>query len=247
MSKTDSDSEIDSDLISESSDDEIASAIPDVFDDETYMYLMPGDWYQLKNIDHSKTFPYNLQTLQQEIVNQINSNADKLEFIRQSMNFPTKRGLKYEIDFHLDQTKFNLMADLLVGEKRHPIITFHGTNIAATNAIISNGYAIAGLEGGVRIANGAVYGKGVYSSPFYDKATYYARNDNGVVHILVNMMFLGVIKMIPASNSMTNLSDPVDGLFSDGSNTRVVYGLDQIICASSQRVIPVAVIHVSSK
>lgn len=206
---------------------------------------MPGNWFELKNTNTDKTVPYDIEMLKEEITNQVNNRSEKLNFIDISFGKKYKKNTVDDIKFHLDENKFAQIANMLQSETRHPIITFHGSSHDAVKSIIDGGYIIPGT-GKIKKTHGSAYGNGVYSSPFFDKAMYYTCATNTkCVYILINMVFLGKMKMIPPSNSLTDFSKPVNGVYKDGSNTRIVYGLEQLICADSQRIIPVAIMEIN--
>ena len=46
-----------------------------------FIYLVPGNWFELKNINAEKTYPYDLDALKNEIINQVNTRAEKLSFV----------------------------------------------------------------------------------------------------------------------------------------------------------------------
>ena len=46
-----------------------------------FMYLMPGNWFELKNIINDKTYPFDETMFRTEILNQVNSRTEKLSFI----------------------------------------------------------------------------------------------------------------------------------------------------------------------
>lgn len=214
-----------------------------------FIYLVPGNWFEIKNIDTEKTYPFDLESFKTEVINQIYNRNEKLDFINISFGNEQCKNTIDEIIFYLDNEKFSNMSKIILSEKRHPIISFHGTNIDAMNSILENGYIIPQLNKNteVKVAHGAVYGIGVYTSPFYDKALYYCKKStNKYVYILVNMIFLGVMKLIPQNNNakLTNFSAPINGTYSDFSNTRIVYGLEQIISADPSRVFPLAVLKI---
>ena len=152
------------------------------------------------------------------------------------------------IDFYLDKKKFKLIESMLELESRHPIITFHGTSFKAVESILQHGYIIPQLDKNNSIAratHGAAYGIGVYSSPFFDKAIYYTTPDKTHVYILINMVFLGKAKLIPPRGIGTDFRPPNNGVYCDGSNTRIVYGLEQLITGDASRVVPIAVMKIS--
>ncbi|XWV25591.1 hypothetical protein QJ856_gp0163 [Tupanvirus deep ocean] len=215
-----------------------------------FVYLMPGSWFELKNINHDKTYPYDIDAFKNEILNQVNSSAEKLSFIDLTFGARYRKNTVEDIIFHLDQTKFDTIAKMIQGEKRHPIITFHGTSLTSVNSILATGYIVPGngkKKTGTIVTkkHGSAYGIGVYSSPFFDKAMYYTTAvDAKYVYVLVNMVFLGVMKMIPPGGSHTDFKPPVNGVYADGSNTRIVYGLEQLVSADSERIIPLAVMKI---
>lgn len=219
-------------------------------DNSEFIYLMPGNWFEIKNIDADKTHPFDLENLQVEISNQINNRNEKLDFINISFGNGRGKNIVEETIFHLNDSKFAVMSKILSTEKRHPIITFHGTSLVAVDSILANGYVIPQLTKNkeiVKVANGANYGVGIYTSPFYDMVLRYCRESaSKYVYVLVNIVFLGVIKLIPpnCANNLTDYSVPVDGVYADGSNTRIVYGLEQIISADSSKVFPVAILKI---
>ena len=219
-----------------------------------FIYLVPGNWFELKNINTEKIHPYDLDALNEEIINQVNTRADKLSFIDISFGSKYTKCKIEDITMHIDPTKFDRIAKLLTKEKRHPIITFHGTSHEAVQSILDHGYIIPGLEkntntGSVRIGvqkkHGSAYGVGIYSSPFFDKANYYTAAKNGFVYVLINMVFLGTLKMVPPGVGSANTTSPTNGSYPDGSNTRIVYGLEQLVSADSNRIVPVGVMKVS--
>lgn len=217
-----------------------------------FMYLMPGNWFELKTINSNKTYPYDLEMLKTEILNQVNNRAEHLSFINNTNWLQKSTNAKIvDITFHLDKHKFNTMAKILSTQKRHPVITFHGTSsFDVVESILKHGYIIPGITNNktdivVKKANGSVYGIGVYSSPFFDKANCYTRPDkNGYVYILINMLFIGVAKLVSGSKDIDHKA-PINGRYSDGTASRIVYGLDQIISADPTNIVPIAVMKIS--
>jgi hypothetical protein len=221
---------------------------------------MPGNWFELKNINIDKIYPYDRESFKEEILNQVSDRSEKLRFINLSFGSAYHNNIIEDIEFYLDEKKFSRMIEILKTETRHPIITFHGTSLDAVNSILANGYIIPGStfceQKGkskknntiVKKAHGSAYGIGIYSSPFFDKAMYYTKPDNAkYVYILINIVFLGTMKLIPISTNFTDLKAPVNGIYSDGSNTRIVYGLEQLVIAESKRIFPIAVIKIKTK
>ena len=137
----------------------------------------------------------------------------------------------------------------------------------AVQSILDGGYIIPGSKNTnnvIKKKHGSAYGIGVYSSPFFDKANYYAAANNGYVYILINIVLLGTFKMVPPSSGAMNTSAPLrsslresvspgdtfsqvplNGCYADGSNTRIVFGLEQLVSADTTRIIPVGVMKIS--
>lgn len=218
---------------------------------------MPGNWFEIKNINHDKTFPYDLDALKDEILKQIMDRAEKLSIINIDFGNIYPKNTIEDIDFYLDQEQFAEIAEMMKNETRHPMVTFHGTTkLETVMSIIEHGYLIPGDPNSIIViqkAHGAAYGPGVYSTPFFDKAMYYTRSsETKYVYILVNFLLLGKIKMIPAAGILdkaypkvvTSSDGIVDHVYKDGSNTRIVFGLDQIISANKKRVVPMGVIRI---
>jgi len=218
-----------------------------------FMYLMPGNWFELKNINHDKTHPYDQDTFIKEIFDQVTNRSDKLNFIELTFGKKYSKSVVQDIQFHLDEKKFKMMSQILQTEKRHPIITFHGTsNLNAVNSILDNGYIIPGDKNKNNVAikktHGSAYGIGIYSSPFFDKAMYYTTPDNTTyAYVLINIVYLGTMKLIPPGGKFNNHNAPIKGIYDDGCNTRIVYGLEQLVSADADRVIPVAVMAINIK
>ena len=214
-------------------------------DEEQYVNLVPGNWFELKNINRSKTFPYGIDDFKNELINQIINRSEKLETINSPFLNRYKNTKIDDIEFYLPDTKFNEIVAKCETETRHPVIAFHGSTKDAVDSILKTGYSIPKIDNkNIRVRNGSMYGLGVYTSPFFDKAISYSPvcpNDK-YMRLIVNIVFLGKMKLIPPIPSRNNLSDPVNGFYADNSNTRVVYGLEQIISAKSDNVIPIAII-----
>ena len=43
-----------------------------------FIYLMPGNWFELRNINQEKTVPFDIEMLKEEILNQVNNRSDNL-------------------------------------------------------------------------------------------------------------------------------------------------------------------------
>lgn len=212
--------------------------------------LMPGNWYELRKFNLEKTIPYDINSLKEEILSQVNDRYNKLNFIE--ISFFSKYAQKNieSIDFYINKEKMKCMNQFLQNEKRHPIVTFHGTtNINTVESIIKHGYIIPGMANGLNVikAHGSAYGTGVYSSPHFEKSMGYTIPDQTkYVYIIINLLFLGVMKLIPFDSSLTSdlHTKPINGHYSDNTNTRIVYGMDQIISADPSRVVPIAVMKI---
>lgn len=212
-------------------------------EDSDFIYLVPGNWFEIKNLVMDKTYPYDMEAFKNEVINQVTNRSEMLSLINMSFgNKYTKNSID-DIEFYLDEEKFMKIASLLKSETRHPIITFHGTSEVAVNSIVEKGYIVPG-KNGVKVKNGSMYGNGVYTSPFFDKAMYYTLPDKiSYVYVLVNILLLGKLKMV-APNSGTSGFKLGNGIYSDGCHTRIVFGLEQIVSADANRVIPVAVMKI---
>jgi hypothetical protein len=201
-----------------------------------YVYLVPGNWFELKNINKNKVIPYDIESLKQEILNQVFNRSENLQIINVTYGKPYHNINNEDITLYLDKEKFQNIGELLSHETRHPIMTFHGTNnLETVKSIFSSGYLIPG-KNGIKIKHGSAYGKGIYSSPFFDKALAYTHPDkNQSVYVLINILFLGKAKMISPQVSGYKKED-------NTIHTKIVFGLDQLISLDESRVIPVGVI-----
>lgn len=213
----------------------------------SFIYLVPGNWFEIKNLKTDKVWPYDFEAFKAEVLNQVSNRSEMLGFIKSNYGSHYGANNKFveNVIFHLDEEKFEQLAAQAASEKCHPILTFHGTSPAATDAILETGYRIPQMTKGVKVAHGAMYGVGVYTSPFFDKAISYVgqQPQQQGVALLINMVFLGTVKMIPPGGKVDN-KVPVGGIHSDGSHTRVVFGLDQLMTSDPIRVVPIAVVEV---
>lgn len=218
-----------------------------------FIYLQPGNWFELKNIKQEKLMPYEIDSLQQEVLDQVTNRSSKLDFINIHFGSVYTKKIIENITFHLDKKKFTTINSMLASESkpaRHPIITFHGTtSLNVVNSILDQGYIIPGLDKNnhIKAKHGAAYGIGVYTSPHLDKCLYYTQADNtGYVYVLINLTFLGKMKLIISGikDENTNVTKIVNGAYPDGFNTRIVSGLEQLISADPNRVIPIAVMKI---
>ena len=211
--------------------------------------LVPGNWFELKNINKEKIDSYDIDSFKKEILSQVNDRSEKLDFVDRTFLAKYPKAHIDEITFHLDNSKFKRLAKILESEKRHPIITFHGTtNLTIIKSILEHGYIIPGQQNEIIVKkkHGSAYGSGIYSSPFLDKSLFYTMPDNvKCVYVLINLQFLGTMKLIPPNGEYVDFKPPMQGVYPDGSNTRIVYGLEQVISADPQRVVPIAVIKIN--
>lgn len=215
--------------------------------EKEFIYLIPGNWFELKNIIANKTTPYDLQMFKDEILLQVNNRAEKLSFIDLKHGTPYPNAIVEHISVHFDNKKFKQIAKILEKEQRHPMITFHGTKPESVDSIIAHGYQIPGKNKLAKLANGSAYGIGIYSSPFFEKANYYARpDDKGYIYILINLLFPGKAKLISPGEHDIDRNHPINGCYDNGFNTRIVYGLDQIVTADPNRIIPIAVMKINT-
>ena len=216
-----------------------------------FIYLIPGNWFELKNMIPERLQPYDSDMLKEEILNQVNNRAEKLDVFNTKFCRMYQNAEVESITFHLDKNKFDQIAKILTKERRHPIITFHGTKPDVIDSILKNGYIMPGDKTSptkISVAHGSMYGTGIYSSSFFDKASCYTVADaNAYVYILINILFPGKAILIPP-HTMTNitLSQPTNGRYPDGTNTRIVYGLDQVISADPARIVPVGVMKIKA-
>lgn len=206
--------------------------------DTEFICLEPGNWFELKSINKKRTTPYDLNKLQEEVMNQFLNKSDNLKIIDISFGQIYKNITIADIKIELDNKKFNKISGILESETRHPIITFHGTNsIDTVKSILETGYLIPGVNNKLKIAHGAIYGNGVYSSPHFDKALSYTKPDNSAyVYMLINMVFLGKVQLIPPGQSIKSIDKSVE--------TRVVFGLEQLVSTNSNKIIPVGYIKI---
>ena len=218
-------------------------------DNETeFIYLNQGNWFELRNINTDKMFPFDIEMLKNEILEQINNRSDKLSFINITFHSKYPKSTIESIDFYLDKSKFSKIAQMISAETRHPIITFHGTsNLDAVKSILKNGYIIPDSNNSIKKTHGSAYGCGIYSSPFFEKAMYYTTPDKiKYVYVLINIVLLAKMKLIPPTGDQNiDQKPPINGCYNDQTNTRVVYGLDQLVSADSNRIFPVAVMKIN--
>lgn len=204
-----------------------------------FIYLVPGNWFELKSINSNKTQPYDLQMLEDEIMNQVLNRSENLSQI--DIKFFSKyKNINIEnIDLNLTKEKFDRIGYILESETRHPIITFHGTSsLEAVNSILDIGYIIPGSKNNnkIKVIHGSMYGTGIYSSPHFDKALEYTKpDDESHVWIIINIVFLGKVKLIPPSGFV----DEVDKL-----DTKIVHGLEQLVSTDQSKLVPVGIIKI---
>ena len=213
---------------------------------EDLVFMMPGNWFEIRTIKQHVLQPYTVDMLQDEISQQIHSNSEKLGFI--NTNYGKQPSNISDIKFNISKKKFSHIRDLSSRQTRCPIVSFHGSKPNAIESIMNSGYIIPQMAdpgSKVPVAHGAMYGIGVYTSPFFDKALSYTCKINNIVYMIVNLVFVDTIKMIPNISSIVDKSKPVGGTYTDGSNTHIVYGLDQIISAKTENVVPVAIITIN--
>ena len=147
-----------------------------------------------------------------------------------------------------------------------PFLTFHGTqNMNKTNSIIKYGYILPGdshpTQGwSLRMANGNLYGDGIYTSTdFITSAWFTSLDDNLDVQLIVNLIIPGTCKevdpythynketeykkVIPYHNLSGKLyTDPV-------GEYNTVYSSDKKIwvTAGSSTIFPIATIHMKPR
>jgi hypothetical protein len=224
-------------------------------DDYAYDYvnLMPGNWFTLRKMNLQKSEPYDLDRLQNEILNHIANREEKMEEFHgtQKELYFDKSKIK-AVELKLDEKKFNRICEIMELETNHPILTFHGTIANAIDSILENGYILQGDKNSgkllKRVVDSGWYGRGVYSSPHIGAAMPYAHPDgNGNYYILINLLFLGVTKLIAPEHDRSDGEIAQEGFFKDNSNTRVVYGFTEMVTARPKCMIPVGYIIISQK
>jgi hypothetical protein len=224
-------------------DEEVLSEeISPVKKDIPLLMLCEGNWFELKNFRKENSRPYDLESLVSEIQTQVDSRKDNLKFIDINFHKQYQNVVTEEIKWNLSLEQFQRICTNYPDEKVHPIITFHGTTDSkVVENIFRIGYIVPGTNG-IRIAHGSAYGNGVYSSPHFDKAMYYTKPDGSHVYVLINLVFPGKTKLVPpAASGFVDRSNPVGGTFADGTHTRIVYGLEQLVTADADRVVPIGV------
>ena len=217
---------------------------------DTFLFLHAGsNWSTMDHMTSGdeRLFPYDSVSLQEEITRQLQDRHMNTGMFAYSKSLGS---IKFDekIDFRITEEKMDRMQMFLADEKIHPIITFHGTNIEKAESIFENGYLIPGCAKNkvkVRVANGQVYGPGVYTTLFHGMAARYARPDGtSYSYVLVNLIFPGKFKLIPDKPTGTREPVPTDGVFKDGTNTKIIFGLSQFICADPDRVVPLALMAI---
>lgn len=192
---------------------------------------MKGNWFELRTKKEHLLETMGKQAFQEYIADQVT----KCEHLLNDINSMHRQLAVSKIEINISDELFQRMIQVNDTEKMQPIITFHGTNSNAMAKILQEGYKAPGINGGTR-AHGDMYGPGVYSSHFLSKAAAY-----GTKTLLINIIFLGKVKLI---NSRLDGS-PVNGVYPDGTNTRIVFGLDQVISGDPNRVFPVGLVSVT--
>jgi Poly(ADP-ribose) polymerase catalytic domain. len=208
---------------------------------QEFIYVMKGNWFELRKYDPDKTFPCDRETLQNEILEQVNSRSEKLDFIDISFGQSYRNKIVEDIIFDLDQNKFQSIAEKMIGETKHPIITFHGTSYEAIQSILAGSYLLPGKDSVIKIAHGWAYGPGVYSSPHLDKAMYYTKVHNSYVYVLINLVFVGKVKLVGSNQAGYQIKN---NCYADGCHTRIVYGLEQVVSPDPARVVPVGFLKI---
>lgn len=206
---------------------------------------MPDNWFELRSINREKLIPYDQSAFEAQILTHVTNRMDKLGHLNVSFGSRYKSSEILGIDFHLDSEKFTKIASILETQTRHPIITFHGTtSLKNIESILEKGYQLPGKEG-LKATHGAAYGLGVYSSPHFDKAMYYTTPDpSGMVYVLINLTFLGKFNLIAPQDYAA--ANPRNGTYHGGIHTRIVSGLEQLVSANPDFVVPVAVMTIKS-
>lgn len=195
------------------------------------MKVMKGSWFELRTKKEHLLETMDKQAFQEYVTDQVS----RCKHLLDDINSPHRQLTVSKIDINISDDMFQRMIQVNELEKMQPIITFHGTTATAMEKILQEGYKAPGVNGGTR-AHGDIYGPGVYSSHFLSKAAAYGTNT-----LLINIIFLGKVKLL---NTRLNGS-PVNGTYPDGTNTRVVFGLDQVISGDPNRVFPIGLVSVT--
>jgi len=208
-------------------------------DTHDFVYLIPGNWFELRTINKSKTQPYDMQMLQDEVLNQVVTRSEKLSVINVAYAQTYSSANIEDINIELTSERFGRIAEFLETESRHPIVTFHGTTKSnVVDSILSGGYIIPGKENGkgIRAIHGTAYGSGVYSTPHLDKALHYTQRDTeSYVYVLINLVMMGSAVLLPPTAHKSADSN---------IDTKIVHGLDQLISTDSSRIIPIGVMKI---
>jgi hypothetical protein len=147
----------------------------------------------------------------------------------------------------LERNKYELLQNN--SAEYYPILTFHATsNINKINSIVKYGYLLPGdthpLEGyTLKMAHGAVYGDGIYTTSNFATEEWYTFFDkNSYVQLIVNIVFLGKIYNIETGNYRYSYSEYIiNNKYRDGSDTRSLNN-DVFISANTSNVIPIAIL-----
>lgn len=193
---------------------------------------MKGNWFELRNKVSSQL----VEMSREEFIDYVTEQVSSCKHLLQDIKSYYRNMSVKSIDYRLTDQVWEKLIALNENEVRHPIITFHGTSAEAREAILNEGYKAPGINGGKR-SHGAMYGPGVYTSHFLHKASTY-----GEKTLLVNIVFLGKAKLIaPYSGAV---KAPVNGVYPDGVNTRIVFGLDQVVSGDPERVVPIGLVTI---
>jgi hypothetical protein len=210
-----------------------------------YVNLMPGNWFTLRKMNLQKSEPYDIDKLQAEILNHIANREEKMEdFGDAARQFMFDKRRIQAVEIKLDEVKFKRIAEIMETETNHPIFTFHGTVSNAIDSILENGYILQGDKNSKqmlkRVIDSGWYGRGIYSSPHIAAAAAYTAPDSkGLSYILINLLFLGVTKLISPNHDRSDGEIANEGFFKDGSNTRVIYGFSEMVTARPKCMIPI--------
>jgi hypothetical protein len=233
--EVDSEEGSDSEDLSEEIDSDVDVDIIEDFGDEILLNLVPGNWFELKTYSLEKSEPFNKVRFEAYLRQHIETWHDKIAHIQgvANVDVPIKN-----IEFCLTDEKMFKISEMLQNEKRHPLITFHGTNSQNIAPITKGGYLIAGVDN-VKRAHGAARGVGVYSSPHLSVAAGYASGNTR--KIIVNFVLIGKPKLVADIEANVARDDKTKA-YKDGTTTRILYGITMLISSDSERIIPVAVL-----
>ena len=135
-----------------------------------------------------------------------------------------------------------------------PILTLHGTGAPETrNSIVRNGYKLPGYvieETGFQlgVSTGTYLGEGVYTTTHPEKAHWYTDTDSvGQTQLIVNLVILGSVQHLSLKQLPLGIDVPENGMFQGEYHTRMLPDQLEVVSASGDYVIPIAIGRVKIK